>query len=75
MTTPTYSDQERAYHASTDPWRSRAIEIRGRAQTVTEGGERLGPGFGPDWIRITPIRVLAWVAWGFDLSGDTLRSR
>ena len=46
--------------ASTDPWRPRAIEIRGRAQTFTEGGERLGPGFGPAWIRITPARVVAW---------------
>lgn len=58
--------------ASTDPWRPRAIEIRGRAQTFTEGGERLGPGFGPAWIRITPIRV---IAWGLDLSDDAPRSR
>jgi len=49
--------------ASIDPWRPRAIEIRGQAQTFTEGGERLGPGFGPAWIRITPTRV---VAWGLD---------
>jgi len=58
--------------ASTDPWRPRAIEIRGRAQTFTEGGECLGPGFGPAWIRITLIRV---IAWGLDLSDDAPRSR
>ena len=49
--------------ASTDPWRPRAIEVRGRAQIFTEGGERLGPGYGPAWIRIIPNRV---VAWGLD---------
>lgn len=49
--------------ASIDPWRARGIEVRGQAQPFTEGGERLGPGFGPAWIRITPERV---VAWGID---------
>jgi pyridoxamine 5'-phosphate oxidase family protein len=58
--------------ASTEPWRPRAIEIRGLAQTFTEGGERLGPGFGPAWIRITPTHV---VAWGLDLSDDAPRGR
>ncbi|MGH8909699.1 MAG: PPOX class F420-dependent oxidoreductase [Egibacteraceae bacterium] len=45
---------------STDPWRVRGIEIRGHAQTFTEGGDRLGPGFGPSWLRITPTRVMGW---------------
>jgi pyridoxamine 5'-phosphate oxidase family protein len=58
--------------ASTEPWRPRAIEIRGLAQTFTEGGERLGPGFGPAWIRITPTHVVAWV---LDLSDDAPRGR
>ena len=49
--------------ASTDPWRPRAVEVRGEAQTFTEGGERFGPGFGPAWIRIIPTRV---VSWGLD---------
>ena len=37
--------------ASTDPWRPRGIEIRGRAETVTEPHEL---------IRIHPDRVIAW---------------
>jgi pyridoxamine 5'-phosphate oxidase family protein len=37
--------------ASTDPWRPRGIEIRGRAETVTEPHEL---------IRIYPDRVIAW---------------
>ena len=53
--------------ASTEPWRPRAVEVRGRAQTFTEGGERLGPGFGPAWIRIIPTRV---VSWGLDTGSE-----
>jgi pyridoxamine 5'-phosphate oxidase family protein len=37
--------------ASADPWRPRGIEIRGRAETVTEPHEL---------IRIHPDRVIAW---------------
>ena len=48
---------------STNPWRARGVEVRGRAQTFTEGGERLGPGFGAAWLRIIPTRV---VSWGLD---------
>ena len=39
---------------STDPWQPRMLEIRGRAEAVTTGGERLRPGFGPAFIRIHP---------------------
>jgi pyridoxamine 5'-phosphate oxidase family protein len=52
--------------ASTDPWTVRGIEIRGLAETQTEGGEevgkRVGAGFAFDsaWIRIRPRRILAW---------------
>lgn len=55
--------------ASMNPWTPRGIEIRGRAETHTEGGEevgkRLGAAFQFDsaWIRISPRRV---VAWGID---------
>lgn len=48
---------------SIDPWRARGVEVRGEAQTFTEGGEGLGTGFGAAWIRITPTRV---VTWGLD---------
>jgi pyridoxamine 5'-phosphate oxidase family protein len=52
--------------ASTDPWTVRGIEIRGRAEAHTDGGEevgtRLGAGFrfNPAWIRIRPQRIVAW---------------
>ena len=49
--------------ASVDPWTPRGIEIRGRAEALRYGGEALGPGFGPELIRIYPRRV---VAWGID---------
>lgn len=40
--------------ASTNPWRPRGIEIRGRVETHRAGGERLGPGFGGAWMRVIP---------------------
>jgi pyridoxamine 5'-phosphate oxidase family protein len=46
--------------ASTDPWRVRGIEIRGEAEVLRAGGDRLGPGFDPEMFRITPQRVHAW---------------
>jgi pyridoxamine 5'-phosphate oxidase family protein len=49
--------------ASVSPWRVRGIEIRGKAEALTYGGEVLGPGFGPELIRIYPGHV---VAWGLD---------
>ncbi len=45
---------------SVSPWQARGIEVRGRAEVFTEGGERLGPGFGPAWMRIIPARVTSW---------------
>jgi pyridoxamine 5'-phosphate oxidase family protein len=47
---------------SVQPWKVRGIEIRGKAEALTYGGEVLGPGFGPELIRIYPQHV---VAWGF----------
>ena len=52
--------------ASVSPWTVRGVEVRGRAETRTEGGDRLGPGFGGAWIRITPGRI---VAWGLEETG------
>ena len=51
--------------ASVDPWSPRSIEIRGRAETYTDGGEEVGERIGanmpfdPAWIRIRPQRILA----------------
>jgi pyridoxamine 5'-phosphate oxidase family protein len=62
--------------ASVDPWTPRGIEIRGRAETHTEGGEEVGKRVGapflfdPAWIRIRPRRI---VAWGID--SDSYQAR
>ncbi len=42
---------------STDPWRPRMLEIRGRAEAIASGGANLGPGFGDAFIRIYPAKV------------------
>jgi pyridoxamine 5'-phosphate oxidase family protein len=42
---------------STDPFRPRMLEIRGRAEAIADGGEELGPGFGGGFIRIRPTKV------------------
>jgi pyridoxamine 5'-phosphate oxidase family protein len=59
--------------ASVDPWRPRGIEVIGRAEIKSTGGERLGPGFGATWVRITPTRIRTW---GIDTKpGDPPSSR
>ncbi len=64
--------------AAVDPWTPHGIEIRGRAETHTDGGEevgkRLGAGFpfNPAWIRIRPRRILAW---GIDSGSFELSAR
>jgi pyridoxamine 5'-phosphate oxidase family protein len=45
---------------SVDPWKARGIEVRGRAEALNYGGQVLGPGFGPELIRIYPQRVISW---------------
>ncbi len=42
-----------------DPWTPRAVTVRGKALIHPEGGERLGPGFGPIWVEIIPERIIA----------------
>jgi pyridoxamine 5'-phosphate oxidase family protein len=64
--------------AAVDPWTPRGIEIRGRAETYTDGGEEVGKRLGAAfqfnraWIRIRPRRVLAW---GIDTSSFALSAR
>jgi pyridoxamine 5'-phosphate oxidase family protein len=63
--------------ASLDPPMPRGIEIRGRAEALAEGGERLGPliwgvDFKPAWIRIMPSRI---ISWGIDPPLDATNSR
>jgi pyridoxamine 5'-phosphate oxidase family protein len=50
---------------SADPWRPRGVLVRGEAEALESGGERIGPGFDGAWIRITPRRV---ISWGLDAS-------
>ncbi|MEU7900510.1 PPOX class F420-dependent oxidoreductase [Nonomuraea sp. NPDC049152] len=51
--------------ASVDPWTPRGIEIRGRAETHSTGGEEIGKRIGANmpfdsaWIRIHPRRILS----------------
>jgi pyridoxamine 5'-phosphate oxidase family protein len=52
--------------ASYDPWTPRGIEIRGRAETLDEGGEAVGERVGASfpftaaWIRVHPSRIVSW---------------
>jgi pyridoxamine 5'-phosphate oxidase family protein len=46
--------------ASTDPWTPRMLEIRGRAEAVSQGGAALRPGFDDEMIRIHPERVVSF---------------
>ncbi|WP_230194148.1 pyridoxamine 5'-phosphate oxidase family protein [Streptomyces coriariae] len=41
-------------------WQPRGILIKGTTVLHTEGGEVLGPGFGPNWIEVVPNLVRSW---------------
>jgi len=38
----------------------RGIEIRGSAETLAEGGDRIMPRVDPQFIRLTPTYVASW---------------
>jgi pyridoxamine 5'-phosphate oxidase family protein len=42
------------------PWQPRGIEIRGRAQFLSEGGQAINPNFRSEMIRIVPTRIISW---------------
>jgi pyridoxamine 5'-phosphate oxidase family protein len=46
--------------ATVNPWHPRGVSVRGRAEVLPEGGQRLGPGFDAMLIRIHPNRVNSW---------------
>ena len=46
--------------ASVTPWTPRGIEVRGRAELHSAGGEKFGPGWDSAWIRIVPQRIISW---------------
>lgn len=41
-------------------WQPRGILIKGAAVLHTEGGEVLGPGFGPNWVEVVPNWATSW---------------
>jgi pyridoxamine 5'-phosphate oxidase family protein len=46
--------------AAVNPWTPRGVTVRGRAEILATGGERLGPGFDAMLIRIAPSRITSW---------------
>lgn len=45
----------------TEPqWAPRGVSVRGRARIHPDGGQRLGPGFGPIWTEIVPESISSW---------------
>ena len=45
--------------ASVDPWEVRGVEIRGRAEALTDQEPPM-PGFSGELIRIHPRRIISW---------------
>ena len=42
------------------PWQPRGIEIRGRAETHSAGGQAVNKNFSPEIIRIFPKHIISW---------------
>jgi pyridoxamine 5'-phosphate oxidase family protein len=40
------------------PFKPRCIEIRGKAEVLSDGGQSMGPGYSPEFIRLTPKRII-----------------
>jgi len=63
---------------SVDPWTPRGIEIRGRVELHTEGGEQRfgGGGWDSAWFTIVPQRIISWGIEGpaFSETGRSARS-
>jgi pyridoxamine 5'-phosphate oxidase family protein len=51
------------------PWQPRFLEIRGRAEQVSAGGEKFGLGFAPEMIRIFPRRI---ISFGLSAGGESI---
>jgi pyridoxamine 5'-phosphate oxidase family protein len=45
------------------PWQPRGIEVRGRVEVFSSGGQEIVPGFDPEFIRVHLTRI---VSWGID---------
>jgi pyridoxamine 5'-phosphate oxidase family protein len=46
--------------ASTDPWTPRGVTVRGRAEILTAGGDRVNPAFDSTLIVIHPTHITSW---------------
>ena len=62
--------------ASVNPWTPRGVEVRGRAELHTDGGQKFGPGWDSAWIKIVPQRIVSWGIEGaaFSQGGRKARS-
>jgi len=54
------------------PWRTRGVEVRGRAEVRSEGGREIMEDFAEEMIRIFPRRI---VGWGIDSGAFRPNSR
>ena len=54
------------------PWRTRGVEVRGRAEVRSEGGKEIMENFAEEMIRIHPCRI---VSWGVDSDAFSPNSR
>ena len=60
---------------STNPWTPRGIEIRGKAELHSDGGQKFGPGWDSAWIRIVPRRIVSWGIEGAPFSAGSRKAR
>lgn len=60
---------------SINPWTPRGIEVRGRAELHSDGGQKFGPGWDSAWIRIVPQRIVSWGIEGAAFSAGGRKAR
>lgn len=53
-------------------WQARGVEVRGRAEVFSEGGDEVNANFGVELIRLHPSRI---VGWGIDTDAFRPNSR
>ena len=54
------------------PWQPRGVEVRGRVEVFSEGGDEVNVDFGAELIRLHPTRI---VGWGIDTDAFSPNSR
>lgn len=42
------------------PWQPRSIEIEAEAELIEQGGEQLGKGYSAQFLRLHPVKIIAW---------------